>query len=125
MGGNFTVQLQQDATVIGSSRKADLTIAGEPGIQGEHATIQRGEDGFTLVSEQPVWVNNRKTARRKLEAGDVIRMEGTTLVFDEDMTRMSASSASSAPSAESAGKGTSGTNKTDGDTSARKKHQDG
>ncbi|AHC16380.1 hypothetical protein L21SP2_3036 [Salinispira pacifica] len=70
-------------------------------------------------------MNNRKTARRKLEAGDVIRMEGTTLVFDEDMTRMSASSASSAPSAESAGKGTSGTNKTDGDTSARKKHQDG
>lgn len=90
MGGNFTVQLQQNATVIGSSRKADLTIAGEPGIQGEHATIERGDDGFTLVSEQPVWVNNRKTSKRKLQAGDVIRMEGTTLVFDEDMTRMAA-----------------------------------
>jgi Ca-activated chloride channel family protein len=78
-----TVVLGTDVTTIGSDRAADFTIAGNPGLEGEHATVIRGDDGtFTLVARGKLRVNNRPVKKATLEPGDVIRMEGSTVVFD-------------------------------------------
>ncbi len=76
--------LESGSTIIGSSRDADMTIAGNPGIDAQHATIINDEASgkFTLVSEKTVRVNNRKVNKKDLKPGDVIRIEGTTIIFD-------------------------------------------
>jgi Ca-activated chloride channel family protein len=77
--------LNEDVTIIGASREADYTIAGNPAIDAQHATIlhdsKTGE--YTIVSEKTVRVNNRKVKTQKLTPGDVIRIEGSTVVFDK------------------------------------------
>jgi Ca-activated chloride channel family protein len=70
-------------TVIGGSRKADLTIAGAPGVREQHATVLYDPKtrSYTIVGE--VTVNNRPVKNRRLEAGDVIDVGGSTIVFDD------------------------------------------
>ena len=72
-------------TVIGGSRKADLTIAGAPGVQGEHATVlfDPKTRSYTVVGGGDITVNNRPVKSRRLEAGDVIDVGGATIVFDD------------------------------------------
>ena len=72
-------------TIIGADRNADFTITNSAGVDPEHATIVQDEQtgAYTLVSKKPVRVNNRKVKTRKLNAGDVIRIEGSTIIFDE------------------------------------------
>jgi hypothetical protein len=72
-------------TVIGGSRKADLTIAGAPGVQGEHATVlfDPKTRSYTIVGGGDITVNNRPVKSRRLEAGDVIDVGGATIVFDD------------------------------------------
>jgi Ca-activated chloride channel family protein len=81
----LTVALEPGMTVIGSSPEAHMTIVDKPSVAEQHATIvQDAKSGiFTLVSEQPVKVNNKPTKKRVLAAGDVISIEGATIVFDE------------------------------------------
>ncbi|MBI9106368.1 MAG: VWA domain-containing protein [Spirochaetales bacterium] len=76
--------LNEGATIIGASRDADYTIAGNPGIDSEHATIVHDKQAgtFTLVSNRAVRVNNRKVKNRELTPGDVIQIEGSTIIFD-------------------------------------------
>ena len=70
-------------TVIGGAPEADLTISGVPTVRRQHATVlyDPAEKSYTLVSEGEISVNNRPARRRRLEEGDVINVEGTTIVF--------------------------------------------
>ena len=79
-----TMLLTSANTVIGSARSADYTITGIPAMSESHATIVHDEktDTFTLVSSKDVRVNNRPVKKRKLTPGDVINIEGATMVFD-------------------------------------------
>ncbi len=77
--------LTSSKTVIGSTRAADLTIAGAPRVQQEHATILRDpkDQSFTVVGTKgDVLVNNQPVRVKKLEPGDVIDVGGATIVFD-------------------------------------------
>lgn len=80
------VPLDNKVTVIGGSDDANLTISGVSSVKDNHATIIYDEKAncYTLVSDQEVAVNNNFVKRRKLEVGDVINVEGTTIVFDDD-----------------------------------------
>lgn len=84
----MTIALTGNATVIGSSADAQMTIAGNPAIDAEHATIIRDDETgvFTLVSKRRVRVNNNPVTKRELKAGDVIQIEGTSIVFDAPET---------------------------------------
>jgi len=79
-----TIALTSQNTVIGGSPQADFTVAGIPNLKESHATIVQNEKAgtFTLVSDEEVRVNNRMTKKRKLNPGDVINIEGATIVFD-------------------------------------------
>jgi Ca-activated chloride channel family protein len=80
-----TIALGSSKTVIGGSPKADLTIAGAPGLRGEHATVlyDPKSRSYTLVAGGELTVNNRPAKTRRLEAGDVIDVGGATIVFDD------------------------------------------
>jgi len=75
----------EQVTVIGSSATAALTIAGSPKIKEEHALIAWDEkkSAYTVAGSGDITVNNRPVKTRVLENGDVINIEGTTLVFDQ------------------------------------------
>ena len=79
-----TILLSSANTVIGGSGSADYTITGIPEIRDSHATIIHNEktDSYTLVSSRDIKVNNRIVKKRKLNPGDVINIEGATMVFD-------------------------------------------
>jgi pSer/pThr/pTyr-binding forkhead associated (FHA) protein len=79
------VSLQNKETIIGGSEQANLTIAGAPAVKQKHATIIFDDKSarYTLVAEGDVTVNNKDVKQKKLEAGDVINVGGTTIVFDD------------------------------------------
>jgi Ca-activated chloride channel family protein len=80
-----TIPLTQEKTVIGGGERADLTISGLPSLKPEHATIMYDEKSgdYTLAGEGNITVNNRRVSgNRKLRDGDVVNIEGTTIVFD-------------------------------------------
>ena len=79
-----TIALTSQMTVIGGSAQADFTVAGIPTLKESHATIVQDEKAgtFTLVSDEKVRVNNRLTKKRELKPGDVINVEGATIIFD-------------------------------------------
>lgn len=78
-----TVALQNQATVIGSA--GDLTVMGNPKMKSSHATILKDSKTgqFTLVSDTAVYVNNQPTKKKNLSSGDVVQIEGSTIIFDE------------------------------------------
>jgi Ca-activated chloride channel family protein len=79
-----TLFIQSDRTVIGGAPQADFTVAGIPSIKDSHATIiQDAITGtYTLISDATVMVNNKPVTNRKLVPGDVINVEGATIIFD-------------------------------------------
>ena len=72
-------------TVIGATRAADLTIAGAPQVQKEHATVlfDPRDKRYTVVGTGEIRVNNQPVRTKKLETGDVIDVGGATIVFDQ------------------------------------------
>lgn len=90
-GATKVLDLTGQQTVIGASAEADVTIAGSPDMADRHATIvhDQARGTYTIVSAQPVTVNNQSYTKRALEPGDVIELPGATIVFDEpeDSTR--------------------------------------
>lgn len=82
-----TIALSKGKTVIGGSNSADLTIAGESQTEDEFATIVYDDktENFKIVSSRTVMVNNQLTTDKILEAGDVINIDGTTIVFDDEI----------------------------------------
>lgn len=91
--GTRFFELSGSRTVVGSGAAAGITLAGNPSLRSEHATIVRDEakGSYTLVADSPVTVNNRPATKRRLESGDVINMAGTVVVFDEEPPRPSPS----------------------------------
>ena len=79
-----TIALSSQKTVIGNSPEADFTVAGIPKMKESHAEIIKDEKtgSFTIVSDEDIMVNNRPTKKRKLKPGDVINVEGATIIFD-------------------------------------------
>jgi hypothetical protein len=83
-----TVVLSDSDTVIGASPEADITIAGRPAVNEQHATVKydKSSSAYTIVSDAPVRVNNKLTTHRELKPGDVINVEGTVFAFDDPDT---------------------------------------
>ncbi|MFP4408119.1 MAG: FHA domain-containing protein [Spirochaetaceae bacterium] len=54
-------------------------------MREQHATILYDDKKgtYTVVSDTPIKVNNRKTTNRELTPGDVVQLPGATIVFDE------------------------------------------
>lgn len=86
--GNPSTQiltLDNQETIIGSAAEADMTIAGIPDIENHHATIiyDKNKDQYRLRGETKIMVNNQQVTTKVLESGDLINLNGMTIVFDE------------------------------------------
>lgn len=79
-----TIALTSMNTIIGGSAQADFTVTGIPDIKESHATIVQDDKAgtYTIISDEEIKVNNQNTRKRKLKPGDVINIEGATIVFD-------------------------------------------
>ncbi len=77
--------LSNEQTIIGSAPESHMTIAGMPEIENQHATIIYDEkkDQYQLVGETKMLVNNQVVTTKILESGDLINLNGMTMVFDE------------------------------------------
>ena len=77
--------LGKEETIIGSSPKADMTIAGLPSVGENHATIvfDSAKNKYLLKGEGKMLVNNQPVVTKILEPGDLINIDGATIVFDE------------------------------------------
>ena len=78
--------LNDNKTVIGGSKYADMTIMGGlTKVKEKHATViyDKKRNKYTLVSDGDVKVNNKNVQTRVLESGDVLNVEGTTIIFDD------------------------------------------
>ena len=78
------VNLDQAQTIIGSAPDAHLTIAGVPSIEEQHATImfEENKNQYTLIGTGHLMVNNKAVTTKILEPGDLINVDGVTMVFD-------------------------------------------
>lgn len=83
------VTLGGGETVIGSSPSADFTIAGLPDVQENHATIVFDDTSkrYALKGSGKLLVNNQVVTTKILEPGDVINIDGMTMVFDEGLNQ--------------------------------------
>jgi Ca-activated chloride channel homolog len=74
-----------EKTVIGSDARADITIANNTRLESSPVTIVKDKTSgrYTIVSEEPLTVNNRTVTKKNLEPGDVINFNGTIAVFDD------------------------------------------
>ena len=88
--GNASVSTQiltlgQDKINVGSGGNANLTIAGIPSIQDNHATLfyDKTEDHYKLMGNGKLTVNNQAVVTKIMESGDLINIDGVTMVFDE------------------------------------------
>ncbi len=79
-----TIVIDSHRTVIGRSPQADFTVAGISEMKENHAEIVRDEKKgtYTIISGESISVNNNLTKKRELKPGDVINVEGATIVFD-------------------------------------------
>lgn len=76
--------LNGEQTVIGGSIDADLTIAGHDSVKNNHATVvfDRRSQRYKLTGKGKLHVNNRPITTKILEPGDLINIDGVTMVFD-------------------------------------------
>jgi Ca-activated chloride channel homolog len=86
--GNVSTQildLGNAQTIIGSASNADMTIAGVAGIEENHVTVAFDEKSnqYTLIGTDKVLVNNQAVTTKVLEPGDLINLDGVTMIFDE------------------------------------------
>ncbi len=72
-------------TIIGGDSTADITIAGNPSLKSNAATIifDSVASRYTVTAASDLTVNNRPVKTKLLEPGDVINMSGTVVVFDD------------------------------------------
>lgn len=77
--------LNGEQTIIGGNNKADLTIAGHADVIDNHATVvfDKKSDEYKLKGNGKVKVNNRPVMTKVLEPGDLINIDGVTMVFDK------------------------------------------
>ncbi len=80
-GQNFF--LDADVTTIGSF-EGNSVLLKDTGVSRKHAGIRRVDGGYELAdlgSTNGVYVNGEKSARRKLVAGDIIRIGTSEALF--------------------------------------------
>ena len=84
-GATQIFDIKGSKTVIGNSDRNDITIATETPAEENNATIVFDEKKslYTVVSDKEVLVNNNPVTTRILEPGDVINIEGATIVFND------------------------------------------
>ena len=72
-------------TIIGGADSADITIAGNPSLAANAATIvfDKTKGSYTVSADSDLTVNNKPVKTKTLEPGDVINMSGTVVVFDD------------------------------------------
>ncbi|WP_020611280.1 VWA domain-containing protein [Sediminispirochaeta bajacaliforniensis] len=81
-----TIAIQQEKTVIGGGEQADLTLSGRGVPHDRDVTIvfDKQQKNYTIVGGAGVSVNNQPLkGERRLSGGDVLNIEGTTIVFEE------------------------------------------
>lgn len=79
----FSVDSQK--TIIGSSDSDDVTVVGNQGENQNEATIifDEKKSAYTVVSDSEVLVNNNPVKTKILEPGDVININGATIIFND------------------------------------------
>jgi Ca-activated chloride channel family protein len=79
----FSVDSQK--TVIGSNESDDVTVVNNQEADQSEATIifDEKKSAYTVVSEKEVMVNNNPVKTRILEPGDVININGATIIFND------------------------------------------
>ncbi len=98
IGGRTQIfPLESAQTVVGTSDRADVTVAGTGGRGGgaggggaggggaSSATVvyDPKSDSYTVQSDSPIRVNNQPVKRKRLEPGDVLTVGEGTVVFDD------------------------------------------
>jgi Ca-activated chloride channel family protein len=83
---------QRGQTVVGTSEKADVTVAGGAAGGGEAASsatvvYDPKSKSYTVQSDREIRVNNQPVKRKKLEPGDVLAIGESTVVFDDTRER--------------------------------------
>lgn len=84
-GQTQVFDLNSSKTVIGSSDSDDITLMTDKNEGQNEATIIFDETKsiYTVVSDKNVMVNNNPVKTRILEPGDVISIDGATIVFND------------------------------------------
>jgi hypothetical protein len=82
------LQISENRTLIAvSSQKTEIlhddSFKGRNDDEVGMTIIKESDNSYTLQSDKEVMVNNQPVKKRKLKPGDVIRAEGTLIVFDE------------------------------------------
>ena len=78
-----TFPLERDVTTIGSV-EGNSVVLQDTGVSRKHVGIRKVDGGFELAdlgSTNGVFVNGEKSARRRLVAGDVIRIGTSEALF--------------------------------------------
>jgi len=78
------LNLDSEQTIIGGNADANLTIAGIASVKENHATVVFDEksERYTLIGNGNLQVNNQFVSTKILEPGDLINIDGVTMVFD-------------------------------------------
>lgn len=74
------------ATTIGSTPECDIYLFKDPSISARHAVIHAVSGGYDvedLGSATGTYVNDKAVKRVRLRSGDLIRVGGTTLAYQE------------------------------------------
>lgn len=84
-GATQVFDLNNSKTVIGTSDSDDITVVTEDTAPENNATIVFDEKKsvYTVISDKEVLVNNNPVTTRILEPGDVININGATMVFND------------------------------------------
>jgi Ca-activated chloride channel family protein len=84
-GSTQIFDLKDSKTVIGTSDSDDITLATNKNVTESTATIVYDEKKsvYTVVSDKNVLVNNNPVKTRILEPGDVISIDGATIIFND------------------------------------------
>jgi pSer/pThr/pTyr-binding forkhead associated (FHA) protein len=76
--------LTEKKTVIGSSEKTEVTLAGYTNVAEEHTVITRSGDTFSLTdagTRKATYLNDRSVENAELKDGDVIRVGDAQFQF--------------------------------------------
>ncbi len=86
-GAGKRAALDESPSVIGRSIAAEVAVDGDMKVGYQHARLTRGEQGWTVqeaAGSGGTWVNGeRLSGPRALRDGDVIRVGGTELRFED------------------------------------------
>ena len=80
------LNLTEEVTTLGSVAGNTVVLA-HPAVSRKHAGIRRVDGGYELAdvgSTNGIYVNGRKTPKKMLDQGDIIRIGNTEAVFKRE-----------------------------------------